>query len=173
MSPRYFYGISLFFSDIMVETINMCRMEQICMYLLLVLSVVNSQCSRRPIIHTISYQNCQPKRILSHACAGTCSSHARPSASVPGEIEHFCECCKQAHYETRRTVLSCPSSDGLSLRRVMFRVNVPQSCSCRPCSSTPDHIIAADDHFQSGKRSAMSQVLTNEHSHKPKNAEHI
>ncbi|OWF56234.1 Bursicon [Mizuhopecten yessoensis] len=145
----------------MAEMAKFPRIEQICVYLVLLLTVVNCQCNRGRIRHTLTYHNCQPKRLLSWGCAGTCQAYSRPSSTVPGDIEHFCECCKHTEFETRRTILQCPSTDGLSFRRIAVRVNIPSGCACRPCSALPHHILSAEEELRNGKRTSKNQTVKN------------
>ncbi|XP_033745961.1 bursicon-like [Pecten maximus] len=139
----------------MSDISNLKRTGQICIYLLLLTSAVSSECNRRRIIHTLSYEGCQPKPLLSFACDGACSSYSRPSVDLAGELTHYCECCKQTETRMLRTALICPNRDGRSIRRILIRVNIPIACACRPCSALPANIIPAEQELQNGKRSSF------------------
>lgn len=110
--------------------------------------VTYSQCNRRRIIHHITYRNCQPKRVLSWGCSGTCNSYSRPSQTEPERLERFCQCCREMEIRIRRVRLLCPSRHN-AFRHRIIRVKIPKSCSCRPCSYLPDRVIPSEENHQS------------------------
>nr|AXN93475.1 bursicon alpha 2 [Mizuhopecten yessoensis] len=144
----------------MANTSNLQRAAQMCISFLLLMTAVSSECNRRLIIHTLSYEGCQPRRLLSRACDGSCASFARPSVDISGELARYCECCKQTETTIVETFLRCPNSDGRSFRRKRILVNIPTACACRPCSALPAYIIAAEDVLQNGKRSPSFDFLS-------------
>ena len=89
----------------------------------------------------IRLNNCVPKRILNGACAGTCSSYSRPSPDLPGEIEHFCQCCDVDEIIERNIPLFCPRS---RQRRQIIAVKGAVTCKCRPCSETPQNVLPSE-----------------------------
>lgn len=103
----------------------------------------SARCNKRLIIYTLRYQNCMRLRLLTYACAGTCTSSTQWSEHG---LIHFCECCREQHSEVRRLVLRCPRGDHMT--RAVVPIRMPVSCSCRPCSYTPDHVIPAEDELR-------------------------
>ncbi|VDI26824.1 Hypothetical predicted protein [Mytilus galloprovincialis] len=102
------------------------------------LQVVASLCARQRTIHTIQYLDCRPKRVLSFACSGTCSSYSKPSSLQPGEFDKHCECCQEKDTMTRQTRVMCPNEGGdTPFKYKVVSVSIPVSCMCQPCSQFP------------------------------------
>lgn len=130
-----------------------------CSVLCVFIPLSSTQCDRKRIIHTIRYGHCQPKRLLSFGCMGTCSSYTRPSATESGELENHCQCCQDAEKRFARVRILCPDSTGERVLKVyVVRLAVPTECSCRPCSFLPNTIIPSEPDFLQKKRSFLSIV---------------
>lgn len=122
--------------------------------LALIMHTVISQCDRKRIIHTIRYQDCIPKRILSFGCAGTCNSYTQPSASQSGQLVKHCECCQDSDRISRQARIICPNVQGdTPFKYVVVSLSIPTSCLCRPCSPLSLEVNPGEpDIFNNGKR---------------------
>lgn len=97
-------------------------------------TITNTSCRRRRIVHTINYQNCITKRLLSYACQGLCPSYSRISPDPPNALERSCNCCQNMNQQMRSVAIWCPNPGGpRHFKRVVMRIMLPQSCMCRPC----------------------------------------
>ena len=97
-------------------------------------SQVNGSCRRRFSVETIHYRDCRPKRLLTHSCVGTCSTHAQITTSYPFGITRTCYQCKETDIHDRKVKIKCPSTEGSSLfKDVFIKVQVPKRCMCQVC----------------------------------------
>ena len=103
-------------------------------------SQVNGSCRRRFSVKTIQYNDCQPKRLLTYSCVGTCSTHAQISSTYPFDIIRTCYQYKERVVEDRRVKIKCPSTEGQSLfKDVFINVQVPKRCMCQVCDATTEN----------------------------------
>ena len=133
----------------------LCHVVPVAVVLVWSLAKVDS-CSLEWAELDIEHPGCFPRRLLVKGCRGTCSSYTRPSQMNPGQLERFCQCCDVDSMRLRRAILFCPNTETNppQLRRMAVTMKIPQSCRCRPCTETPEHVIPAEEEFlQNGKRS--------------------
>ena len=98
-------------------------------------SQVQGSCRRRFSVEVIQYNDCQPKRLLTYRCDGTCTTHAQMSLSYPFNITHTCYQCKETDIDERRVKIKCPNTEGPSLfKDVFINVHVPKRCMCQLCN---------------------------------------
>ena len=117
-----------------------------------IIPTILSQCERKRIIQTIQYMDCQPKRVMSFECAGTCTSFSRPSPTMPGVLMRQCQCCQENDFITRRVRLLCPNTNAeIPFRFVTMSVSISVSCSCKSCSPALNEINLAEQ-INNGKR---------------------
>ena len=132
--------------------------ERIVAFCLLTLTLILSckfaqaDCRMHRIIHTIRYNNCQPKRVLSYACRGTCTSYTKPSRSRDNQLDRFCECCQEEDERVARVPIRCPNADSTGFHRSILRVKIPIGCRCRPCGFVPNDIISPEQQILSGMK---------------------
>ena len=99
-------------------------------------SQVHCACRRRFSVEVIRYNDCQPKRLLTYRCDGTCSTRAQMSLSFPFNITHTCYQCRETDIDDRRVKIKCPSMDGPSrFKDVFITVHVPKRCMCQVCDA--------------------------------------
>lgn len=103
-----------------------------------------AECSRQRVVHTIRYNDCHPKRLLSFACNGTCLSYTKISRTHPFQLERSCQCCQDIRVVQRRTTILCPNNEaGRPFKRVIVPVVFPVACLCRACSQTPEEVLSS------------------------------
>ena len=90
-------------------------------------------CRKRRIVHTIRSPSCAPRRLLSYACHGSCSSYTQISKTL--EFKRHCKCCQEMGERTALVLVRCRAPGVRALRRHRLRIKVPTDCMCRPCSN--------------------------------------
>ena len=96
-----------------------------------------AECQLQRVVHAIHYKNCQPKRVLSHVCIGTCTSYARPDQQTPDRIQRKCQCCQETRVHYGIVLLKCANENDNTFTNRRIRKALPVGCTCRPCSQLP------------------------------------
>ena len=151
----------LFFSEMPLTVLTAERIAASCFLTLTVIlscKFAHADCSMHRIIHTIRYNNCQPKRVLSYACSGTCTSYTKPSRSGNNELDRFCECCQEEEERVAGIPIRCPNADSTGFNRIIIRVKIPIGCRCRPCAFLPNNIIAGEQQILSGMKRGVQNI---------------
>ena len=93
------------------------------------------RCRIHNIVHKIQVPYCQPKRLLSFACLGSCKSYSGYSKEL-AEIKTHCSCCQPTGGVVRRIHLNCRTRYQGPWSKEIVQVSLPTGCMCRPCSDT-------------------------------------
>ena len=94
----------------------------------------HATCRKRRIVHTIKSPHCTPRRLLSYACQGRCSSYTQISETL--EFKRHCKCCQEMGEKTAVVLVRCQDQKTGLFKRYTVLIKVPKDCMCRPCSES-------------------------------------
>ena len=108
-------------------------------------SKMKSNCSMKYVRLMVRHKNCIPVRIHARACRGSCASYTTVSAYNPTNLETKCDCCQYVGRKRKRFGMKCPHPTSKNhFKLAVVSMTMPKKCMCRPCSSTPNKVLSAE-----------------------------